>query len=360
MSPPGYNGRPFRHRGSALIAACLALLVCAAPSAAAPPAPGFGGLPRLFAPDSVWNHRLPPNAAIDPTSAKLISGLVQEVNRERSAGIGPWIDTDSYSTPLYLAGRTQPRVRVALRDSGAQWRKTLQRAFENVPIPRGARPAPGTDGSMTIWQPSTDTLWEFWQASRRSDGWHASWGGAIKHVSQSRGYYTPNSWPGLSASNWGGTATSLPVIGGTMTVRDLRSPWIRHALALDLPAPRAGEYSWPAQRTDGHGPPSAIPEGARLRLPPDLNLRAMHLPRLTLMIARAVKRRGAIVRDQTGVAIGFYAQDPGGFRTDPYYGPNGVFAGQQPNQILARFPWAKLRVLKMSLCSDQSRPCLRR
>jgi hypothetical protein len=78
------------------------------------------------------------------------------------------------------------------------------------------------------------------------------------------------------------------------------------------------------------------------------------------MMAQAVKRRGMIVRDQTGAAVGFFAQDPGGFKTDPYYGPDGVFGGQQPNQILARFPWDKLRVLKMSLCSNPARPCLQR
>jgi hypothetical protein len=361
MAPSRHNDRLLLCFAAAVIAACVVVLaVTGSARAAGARAPGYDGLPRLFAPASVWNQPLAPNARIDPSSPQLVAGLVQEVNRERSAGIGPWIDTDSYSTPLYIAGPRQAPVRVALQDPSAEWRKTLQQAFNKVPIPPNARPAAGTDGSMTIWQPSTDTLWEFWQASKRSDGWHASWGGAIRHVSQSRGYYTTNSWAGLSQPNWGGTATSLPVIGGTMTVRELRSPWIRHALALDLPAPRAGEYSWPAQRTDGHGPPSAIPEGARLRLPPDLNLRAMNLPRLTLMIARAVKRRGMIVRDQTGVAIGFYAQDPAGFKTDPYYGPNGVFEGQQPNQILARFPWDKLRVLKMSLCSDQSRPCQQR
>ena len=49
-----------------------------------------------------------------------------------------------------------------------------------------------------------------------------------------------------------------------MLVRDLRSPWIRHALAVDLPAPASGRYSWPAQRSDGSGPPDSIPEGARL------------------------------------------------------------------------------------------------
>ena len=115
---------------------------------------------------------------------------------------------------------------------------------------------------MTIWQPSTDTLWEFWQASKQYGGWHASWGGAIKHVSQSPGYYTPNSWPGLSASNWGGTATSLPVIGGTMLVRDLRSPWIRHALALDLPAPEPDTTRGPPSE-----PTAAAPRTRSRRAP---------------------------------------------------------------------------------------------
>ena len=117
-------------------------------------------------------------------------------------------------------------------------------------------------------------------------------------------------------------------------------------------------YSWPAQRTDGYGPPDSIPEGARLRLPAHLDLQTLNLPPLTLKIARAVKRRGMIVRDQTGTAIGFYAQDPVGSERDPYNGQNGIFSGQMPSQILATFPWERLQVLKMSLCSDQSRPCL--
>jgi hypothetical protein len=263
--------------------------------------------------------------------------------------------TDSYSTPLYIVGPGMRRVKVALSDPTASWRKGLQKVFTRVPIPPNARPAAGSDGHMTVWQPKTNTMWEFWQASKQSDGWHASWGGAIKHVSRSRGYYTTNSWPGLSAPNWGATATSLPVIAGTMTVKELRSPWIRHALAVDLPSPRAGVYSWPAQRTDGYGPPESIPEGARLRLPAHLDLQSLDLPPLTLKIARAVKRRGMIVRDQTGTAVGFYAQDPVGWNGDPY---NKIFGGQMPSQILATFPWERLQVLKMSLCSDSSRPCL--
>lgn len=357
MTPSRHNRRIAPRRALALLAAAAAALaVSSAPASAATGPHPF----RLFSPSSVWNHPLSPNARIDPRSPHLIAGLLAEVKREESAGVGPWVQTDSYSTPLYIARRGQKRVRVALDDPTASWRVGLQKAYNGVPIPADARPAAGSDGHMTVWQPSTDKMWEFWQARKVNGVWHASWGGAMNHVSKSPGYYTNNSWPGLSAPNWGATATSLPVIAGTMLVRDLRSPWIRHALAIDLPAPAAGHYSWPAQRTDGSGPVDSIPEGARLRLPPDLNLVDMNLPPIVLKMARAVKRRGMIVRDQTGTAIGFFAQDPVRAKRDPYYGAGGVFGGQWPNKFLAKFPWSKLRVLKMSLCSDQSKPCLRR
>ncbi len=281
------------------------------------------------------------------------------MKREKRAGTGPWIQTDSYSTPLYVVGRHMRRVHVALQDGRAPGRRSLQRVFRRVPIPRRAKPAGGSDAHMTVWQPSRDRLWEFFQARRKSGRWHATWGGAMLHVSRSPGYYTRRSWPRRSLLNWGATASSLPVAGGTMLIKELRSSRIRHALAMVIPGPRARQYSWPAQRTDGSGPRSSLPEGARLRLPPGLNLRRLHLPRITLIMARAAKRRGIIVRDQSA-GVGFFAEDPGPGRGDPYYGRHGIFGGRYPNKFLARFPWAKLRVLKMSLCTDQSRLCRRR
>jgi hypothetical protein len=309
----------------------------------------------LFAADSVWNACFPADAPIDPGSSDMVEGLVREVEREGAAGTGPHVQTDSYSTPLYVARRHQPVVRVALDNPHAPGRRGLQRAFRKVPLPRKARPAAGSDAHMTVWQPSRDRLWEFWQARTERDGWHASWGGAIKNVSSSPGYFNGTSWPGLSRSNWGATATSLPVIAGTILISELRAGEIKHALALDLPAPRANSFTWPAQRTDGTGPPSAIPEGARLRLDPDLDLESLNLPPITLIMARAAQRYGMIVRDQTHAAIGFYAQDPIHRKKDPYYGPDGLFGGQSPTRFLARFPWDKLEVTRMKLCS--SGPC---
>jgi hypothetical protein len=313
---------------------------------------------RLFSPNSVWNKPLARKARIDSNSGRLVAGLVREVRRERTAGTGPWIQTDSYSTPLYIVGPNKPRVRVALQDGNSAGRRSLQRAFNRVPIPPRARPAAGSDAHMTVWQPSTDRLWEFWQAHKRSGRWHATWGGAMRHVSSDPGYYTTHSWPG-SLLNWGSTASSLPVIGGTMRIKELKSRSIGHALAMVIPTARARQYSWPAQRTDGGGPRSKLPEGARLRLPAGLNLRRLHLPRIVLKMARAAKHYGMIVRDQSA-GVGFFAEDPGPRRGDPYYGPHGLFGGTYPNKLLAHFPWGKLRLLKMSLCTNQSRLCRRR
>jgi hypothetical protein len=147
------------------------------------------------------------------------------------------------------------------------------------------------------------------------------------------------------------------VIAGTMLVKELRAGQIGHALAISLPAPRAESFAWPAQRTDGTGPSDAIPEGARLRLDPDLDLDSLGLPPITLMIARAAQRYGMIVRDQTHAAIGLYAQDPVHHKRDPYYGRGGLFGGQSPTRFLASFPWDRLEVARMKLCQRGARSC---
>ena len=184
-----------------------------------------------------------------------------------AAGIGPWIGTGAGSTPVYRVGPNQPRVRVRLDRAAIHGGRALQRALAAVPIPRDARPATGSDHHMTIVQASTDTLWELFGAHRDAGRWHARWGGAIRHVSTSPGYYTASAWPGATR-NWGATASSLPIVGGTILLDELKRGRIGHALAINLPAPRAGVFSWPAQRTDGTGPATALPEGARLRLDP--------------------------------------------------------------------------------------------
>ena len=306
---------------------------------------------RLFARTSFWNEPLSDSAPLDPSSAGMVQALGAEVLRERTAAIGPWIATAHGSTPLYRVGATQPRVRVRLERRNLLGGKALQRAFAAVPIPRNARPATGNDNHMTVWQPSTDKLWEFFGARRTEDGWQARWGGAIRRVSKSRGYYTAAAWPGATR-NWGATASSLPVIGGTMLLDELKQGRFDHALAINLPAPRADVFAWPAQRTDGTGLPTALPEGARLRLDPALNLDELNLPRLTRMIADAAQRYGLVVRDQTHHAISLFGEDPSPRGRNPY---RGYLLDRTPSELLTNFPWDRLQVLEMHLCTTA--PC---
>jgi hypothetical protein len=332
-----------RHIDSAVLPRASEAASTAAPRATAP-------APRLFSAKSFWNAPVN-DEQIDRNSAALVQALSAEVQKEIQSRIGPWIATNVSSTTFYRVAHDQRAVRVKLDAGGTPGEVALQKAFRAVPIPKDAKPSAGVDRHMTIWQPSTDRLWEFWQARRAPDGWHASWGGAIRNVSESPGYYTASAWPG-ARRNWGATASSLPVIGGVMTATELSQGRIDHALAINLPAPRAGMFAWPAQRTDGTGDPTTLPEGARLRLDPALDIESLNLPPVTKMIALAAQRYGMVVRDQTHKGISLFAQDPHGADGRAY---TRLFARQSPLDYLSKFPWDRLQVLRMHLCTHA--PC---
>ena len=300
---------------------------------------------RFFAPTSFWNEPLDANAPLDPTSAEVVGAFDALIAAEEQAKNGPWINTTEYSIPVYMVPAGQPTVSVKLDGTS---NAGLSSAWSAVPLPPDAQPAVGTDGVLVIWQPSTDRLWEFWRLVHGAEGWQASWGGAMQKVSSNPGVYGPEAWPGAQ-SWWGVSASSLSLVGGLISLEDLKLGQINHALAMAIPGTRAGVYASPAQRSDSKSAsPLSLPEGAHLRLNPNLNLAALHLPRLTLMIAEAAQRYGIFITDGSSVAE-FYAQDPSPTGTNPYAGPGGYFEGQYPNQILASFPWGHLELLKMEL-----------
>lgn len=338
-----------------VLVAALVLVLTASPThrrvGGSPPARQIPlSEPVLFAPSSIWNARVPEDAAVDPSSTRLVRYLVAEVRAEERAHAAPWLATSTASTPIYIVPANQPDVPVSLVDPRRPWRSSLARAFAKVPIPSAARPARGRDAHLTIWQPSTNRLWEFFHARHTADGWQAAWGGAMQNVSESPGYYTSSDWPG-ARSTWGATGTSLPVAAGVIRLSEIRDGVIPHALALDLPHPRAGVLAWPAERSDGTGPAEALPEGAHLRLDPHLDLSRLAMPPLTRMIAVAAQRYGMIVRDGSP-GISLFIEDPtqyGGGRL--IWGKRGIFGGKTPPQLLASFPWSHLEVLRMDLHS---------
>jgi hypothetical protein len=271
----------------------------------------------------------------------MVAGLVREVHFELARDYGPWINTRQYSTPVYVVGPGHRTVRVTLD----RHLRALQRAVNAVPIPARARPAAGSDRHMVVWQPSSDRMWEFWRMRRRRGRWHAGAAGAMRHLSSNPGHFGPAAWPGARRW-WGATATGLPLLGGLMLIGELKGGQIGHALSMGIPDARRGVWAQPATHGDGNTRSrDALPEGARLRLDPQLDLDRLTMPPLTRMIAEAAQRYGIVIRDRSGV-VAFYAQDPKPWGRDPY--PK-IYGGRYPDELLAQFPWDRLQVLKLHL-----------
>jgi hypothetical protein len=337
---------PGTHRATTLAGTALSatLLLCAGAFARpAPAGPGrFAGptapAKRPFAPDSIWNQPLPARTPLSARSATYVRELRSQVARA-----GSYLNTYAFSTPVYTVGANQRTVTVRLDDTNNPTGPELRQSWLKVPVPARARPAVGSDGHMVVWQPSSNTMWEFWKMHRKGGVWHAQWGGTIDDVSISPGYYT-------SPTRWGATATSLPLLGGLIRPSELAAGQIDHALAIAIPDARARYFAWPAQRTDGWvSSVSAIPEGQRFRLDPRLNLRKLALPPLVRMMAVAAQKYGIIVRDQSG-SVSFYAEDTDAEGLpNPYYGAGGWFDSQYVNNLLKAFPWSHLEALSDSL-----------
>ena len=271
---------------------------------------------RFFAPDSVWNRPVPASARLAPRSADLIATFDAEIAHEALAKHGPTINTIFYSVPIYTVPANQPTVMVQLVNHSPE--PVLQSAWDAVPLPANAQPAAGTDKHLVVWQPSTNRLWEFWRLEQTPTGWQAGWGGAIQSALLTRVPTGPKPGPGR-APDTPRKQASLSIAGGLITLEDLELGQINHALAMAIPNVRVGVYAAPAHRSDGKSTePLALPEGAHLRLNPNLNLAALHLPRLTLILARAAQRYGIVIRDKAS-NVTLYAQDsqfpPGPNRT---------------------------------------------
>lgn len=289
----------------------------------------------FFGPDAVWNVALARHMPLDPSSRLLVGTLTADVAR-----LGATLNTYRYSTPVYTVPRNQKRVSYTIESAVSTAARVRAEFAGGVPVPAAARASGGSDGQLTVWQPASDTLWELYKAHRVRGRWYGGWGAAMTHVSANMGVF-----PRLPGGIWiSTTATGLPLVGGLITLADLRRGRIDHALQIALPDTRASVESLPAVLNDGFGRgPATIPEGTRFRLPSSLDIAQLHLPRLTRMLAYAAQRYGIIVDDTSG-AVTFRGQDPLG-------GPqwHRLLAGQSLLRTVSRFPFARLQVVRLLL-----------
>ena len=190
----------------------------------------------------------------------------------------------------------------------------LQAAWDAVPLPQAADfpvghsaqlNSDGTDQELCVYQPSTDTMWEFWQwAGSEQSGYMSSYGAKITNVSQT---------PGTIPNTWGAKACSLWAVGGIMMIQEWNDGVIPHALNVALPV-TAPSHLAPATRNDsGAFIPSqaftdAVPEGAIFRLPASTVIDPAWTPGLKIIVT-AVRDYGMVVTDTSGT-VQWQAEDP--------------------------------------------------
>ncbi|MFI5909241.1 hypothetical protein [Dactylosporangium sp. NPDC051541] len=305
-----------------------------------------------FSPHGPWNTKLPRNVRLAANSA----AVVENIRLDKVNNYGSWaVNTDEYSTPIYRVDRNTPRQRWTFSDclDKPELAPVIADSLAAVPTPANLTPSRGTDAAVTIYQPSTDTYWDFWRAEQAPDGhWSACWGGQIEHYSRN---------PGIFANPLGATATGLPMGAFTIRIEELRRGYIDHAVNIATVRTRAGCHSWPATRDDGNTEGADIAcEGQRFRLDPMFDVSTVRSP-VGRMIARAMQEYGAILTDKAGALV-TYAEDPRPWmlatgQPDPYpalMDPDDLVPdGAEKYLILGDIPVERLQALPY----DYGRPC---
>ncbi|MDP2246670.1 MAG: DUF4124 domain-containing protein [Nitrosomonadales bacterium] len=296
---------------------------------------------RVFASTSFWYQPIPKNVPLHPKSAEFNADFL----RQKAAYYGTVnVNTKEYASPVYTVAANVPTVKVTEWDCQKKGfsAKELIPQWSAVPIPSYAVPSKGTDAEMTIYQPSTDTVWEFWQARKVKGKWQACWGGRMQNASRNNGVF-----PG----QYGTTATSLPFLGGQVTAEELRRGEINHAIGISLVEVEHHDiYSWPANRSDGFNPkkiPNRIPEGIRLRLDPSVDVDSLKMSRAGKIIAKAAQKYGFVIWDKAG-AISIRMQNSLTYTSQGLPDPYPELFENKPNYaVLNGFPWDRLQFLPM-------------
>lgn len=297
----------------------------------------------VFASTSFWYKPIPTYVTLHPNSANFVKDFIRQ---KQAYYNNVNINTNSYSSPLYIASSTTTKVKVNFTD--CQKKGWVDPAFttmmSSVPIPSVAKQASGTDGEMTIYQPTSNTIWEMWKAKKDYYGkWTTCWGGKLSNASYTQGIFQ---------KGYGTTATGLSFVGGQITAEELSRGEIRHAIGIALvEVEKFTIYSWPANRSDGYNPynkPNRIPEGLRFRLNPSVNVDALPMGRAGKIIAKAAQKYGFVVWDKAG-SVGIRAQNADSYtalgKPNPY---PALYEYKTSSTVLNGFPWDKLQFLPMN------------
>jgi hypothetical protein len=275
-----------------------------------------------------WGSPLPSGAGVDPDSSGLVRDLVRQYQQNYgSIGVN--------EMPIYSVPATQATATVSVRNGCGNF---LADTGRRIPIPAYARTIRVGDSPLVVYQHSTGTEWELWQAIKVSPGhWTACWGGRLDHLTSSRGVF-PRPF-GLAASEISYLATAI-------TESDVASGHIHHTLALDV-VDCTTPASPPAEATDCNRTEGAPAEGTIFRMPEDIPAPTGLTP-FARMVFRALQHYGAVVTDHAG-AVMIQAESAGDWAAEGHSGQDPLtvsWGGKPEYAVLSGIPWGRLQVLQ--------------
>jgi hypothetical protein len=280
-------------------------------------------------PYSVFN-RDAQDWAVSAYSSEYVSDFVTDYqDNYGSVGVNTapifWLPADQADSPISVSSGCNDFT----ADTGTE-----------APIPSYASLNGSSDGPLMIYQPSSGTAWEFWQAQRNPDGsYSACWGGKLDMSATN----------GVFPRPFGLSATGISYLGTTITEADIASGSIDHAIAVAIPGCYGRVY--PADREDCPSHPGNVlgqpPEGQWFRFPANLPMPSGLTP-FGQMVFQAIQTYGMVVTDYAG-AVMLEAEQPsdwaaeGGPGTDPI---TASWDGQPEYSVVANLPWSELQAVR--------------
>lgn len=297
---------------------------------------------QVFSPSSWTYQEIPHDAPRHPQSAEFVADIVEQMKQYygSSTRMNVKMNTFDYTPPIYIANAGDPKVDFKFNNcQGKSATDTYRLKVENdyfkgVPLPPHAQQANGTDAELVVYSPSENKMWEFWIAEKTTTGWQACWGGRMDNVSQNPAMFE---WP------FGTTATGLPFLSGTATIKELQAGQINHAIGMALVRLKC-THSWPATRHDcaNNG---IVYEGLRFRLDPSVNVDALNISPVAKTVAKAIQKHGIVIWDKAN-AVTLRAENPSSYTdrglVDPY---KALYGDKADWNVLDGIPWDRLIAL---------------
>lgn len=290
--------------------------------------------PYFAAADWLWKP-IPANPVLASNSATW-SGLLGAAGTKHIADL---VDFGVTMIPASSVTPTTPRYSVKLTQ---KWGPNPF-GSNTIPLPRGTKIPPGSDGHIAVLDPASGKAYGIWQAkyNATTDSWSGSWGGVT--ALNGNGVDTAGSATGAGIARYAGVITAADM--GTAISANTG---INHALVFSTDI-AASSFVGPAAKSDGVNLArvvTPIPEGYRIQLDPAINVDA--IPGITLaerVIAKTLQTYGAYVIDNGGARMAFlFEMIPGSTSSKP--GAAWSSAGLQWDYYdMSKIPWSKLRVL---------------